>query len=230
MPLKKPENSQDKNINEVPGQDVAREERATPGLGSDKSQSEQLGAPVQPADAAELKAKLAELEASVEFYKDQFLRKAADFENYKKRVENDIVNLTRFANENLITELLPILDDFARSLSMSKGRKDFEVFYRGVELMYSKLLKILETQGVRPFDSLGKPFDVDYHDALMQMSKEGAPPNTVIEEVEKGYMLHDKVIRHAKVIVSQESPQNVEGKTPEKAGRRSEEDENAEGL
>ncbi|MFQ5797419.1 MAG: nucleotide exchange factor GrpE [Bacteroidota bacterium] len=217
--MKKGENPQEQKEKAVLNQDVSAKAQKA----SEVDQSNTAG---EPADAAELKGKIAELETSVELYKDQLLRKAADFENYKKRVEHEIVNLTQFANETLIAELLPILDDFTRSLTMSRDRKDFEVFRRGVELIYSKFLKILEAQGVKPFDSIGKPFDVGYHDALMQLSKEGVPPNTVIEEVEKGYKLHDKVIRHAKVIVSQEPTQNNEGETREKVDRRSESDEN----
>lgn len=218
-PVKKAENSQEQKEKVVPNQEVSAKAQKA----AEVDQSNSAG---QPTDAAELKGKIAELTTSVEIYKDQLLRKAADFVNYKKRIENEITNLTRFANENLIAELLPILDDFTRSLTMSRDRKDFEVFRRGVELIYSNFLKILEAQGVKPFDSIGKPFDVQYHDALMQLSKEGVPPNTVIEEVEKGYKLHDKVIRHAKVIVSQEPTENNEGDTREKVDRRSESDEN----
>ena len=217
--MKKAENSQEQKEKVVPNQEVSAKAQKA----AEVDQSNSAG---QPTDAAELKGKIAELTTSVEIYKDQLLRKAADFVNYKKRIENEITNLTRFANENLIAELLPILDDFTRSLTMSRDRKDFEVFRRGVELIYSNFLKILEAQGVKPFDSIGKPFDVQYHDALMQLSKEGVPPNTVIEEVEKGYKLHDKVIRHAKVIVSQEPTENNEGDTREKVDRRSESDEN----
>jgi molecular chaperone GrpE len=77
-------------------------------------------------------------------------------------------------------------------------------------LIYNKLMKILESQGVKTFDSLGKPFDPYYHDALLQVPKNDIPPHTVIEEVEKGYLLHDKVIRHAKVIVSGEAKSSEE--------------------
>jgi molecular chaperone GrpE len=152
-----------------------------------------------------LKAKIAELESSVNQLKDQFLRKAAEFENYKRRVENDIGERIRFANEDLIYEILPVVDDFERSLKSAKTHTQFEVFYQGVDLIYQKLLKILAAQGVQPFESVGKQFDTAYHDALMQMPKKGVPPHTVIEEVEKGYLYHDKVLRHAKVIVSEDT-------------------------
>ena len=149
-----------------------------------------------------LKAKVTELEESVEFFKDQLLRKAADFENFKKRTENDYVNFTRFANEDVITELLPILDDLTRSLKAGRERREFGPFYKGIELIHSKLMKTLEALGLKPIEAVGQQFNVDYHEALMQMLKENVPPHTIIEEVQKGYLLHDKVIRHSKVIVA----------------------------
>ena len=157
-----------------------------------------------------LSNRIAELEGSATTYKDQLLRKAAEFENYKKRIENESASLTRFSNEDLIQKLLPVMDDFERmikanKLAMPKENSSEDVFIKGVELIYSKLKRIMEAQGVKDFEVVGKPFDPSLHDALMQMPKEGVPPHTVLEEVEKGYKLHDKVIRPARVIVSAEA-------------------------
>lgn len=159
----------------------------------------ELAAPPEP-DV--LKQKIEELQKQANLFKEQFLRKAAEFENYKRRTENDSASLIRYANEALINSLLPILNDFVRSLKAGAENKDYDAFYKGVEMIHSKFSKILEMQGLVPFESVGKPFDVEYHDALLQMPKEGVPPHTVIEEVERGYKLNDKVLRHAKVIVS----------------------------
>lgn len=156
-----------------------------------------------------LQARIADLEQSVSSYKDQLLRKAAEFENYKKRIENDFGALAKFSNEELITQLLPILDDFARSLKAGKENPESESFSKGVELIYNKFLKILEHQGVKVVESVGKSFDVYYHDALMEIPRDDVPHHTVIDEVEKGYTLHGKVIRHAKVILAS-SPQRLE--------------------
>jgi molecular chaperone GrpE len=150
----------------------------------------------------DLAAKLAEAEKQAEQYKDLMYRKAAEFENYRRRAESDAASIVKYANESLIEELLPILDDFERSLKSAKAGTDFESLYRGIELIYQKLVKNLEKQGLKSFATVGKEFDVAFHDALLQMPRAGVPPHTVIEEVEKGYTLHDKVIRHAKVIVS----------------------------
>jgi len=144
-----------------------------------------------------------ELERQAEYYKDLFLRKAAEFDNYKRRTDVETSAVIRFANEDLIMAILPIVDDVERSLKNSKDQKDSPLF-RGIELIYQKMMRILEAQGVRPFETVGKKFDVHFHDALLQVPKEGVPPHTVVEEVEKGYMFHDKVLRHAKVIVAAE--------------------------
>ena len=157
-----------------------------------------------------LRQKLDELQKQADTSKDQFLRKAAEFENFKRRTETDFANLVRNANEGLIVALLPILNDFIRSLKAGAENKDYDSFYKGVELIYNKLTKILEVQGLTQFESVGQPFDVEYHDALLQIPKSDVPPHTVIEEVERGYKLNDKVLRHAKVIVSAEPGENSE--------------------
>jgi molecular chaperone GrpE len=145
---------------------------------------------------------LEELQKQVDQYKDLLLRKAAEFDNFKRRIENETSNIIRYATESLIDDLLPVVDDFERSLKHSKESADYDALIKGIELIYQKLMKVLEMRGVKIFETIGKEFNVDYHDALMQMPRKDLPPHTVIEEVEKGYMLNDKVIRHAKVVVS----------------------------
>ncbi len=162
-------------------------------------------APVQPeasSEVDELRKKVEELTKIADSNKDMFLRKAAEFENYKRRTESEIGGYIRNANEGLILSLLPILNDFVRSLKAGSDKKDYDSFYKGVELIQNKFARVLEMQGLAPFDSVGKPFDVEYHDALLQIPKDDVPPHTVIEEVERGYKLNDKVLKHAKVIVS----------------------------
>lgn len=165
------------------------------------------------AEIETLKGRIVELEQTADSFKDKFLRKAAELENYKKRMENDFTLMAQFANEEIITKLLPILDDLARSLKAGKEQPEYGALYRGIELIYNKFLNFLESKGVKKIETVGKPFDVYYHEALMQIPKEGIPPHTIIEEAEKGYVLHNKVIRHAKVIVAAE-PQPVELPTP----------------
>lgn len=159
----------------------------------------------------QLNVKIAELENNLTFYKDQFLRTVAEFDNYKKRTDNEYANFVRYANEQFIEKLLPVVDDFERSLKAlgemtakesDTNTKGNQSLARGVELIYNKLKKVLESHGVAPMEVVGKPFDPNYHDALMQVETSDYPHHTVIQEVERGYMLRERVIRHAKVIVS----------------------------
>jgi molecular chaperone GrpE len=190
---------------------------------AEASEEALLPAPIEtPSEIESLRARIAELEKSVDLYKDQFLRKAADFENFKKRTENDYLNITSFANEALIAEILPVIDDLTRSLAAGKARREFGAFYKGVELIHAKLMKILEARGLKPIEALGKEFNVDYHEALMQMPKENVAPHTVIEEIEKGYILHDKVIRHAKVIVAGNSERTNRETSPDTTEKKDE--------
>lgn len=153
-------------------------------------------------------AKIAELETQVKEWNDKFLRKAAEFENYKRRTENDQFNLINYAAESFIIKLLPVVDDFERSMEHIDDIESSKSIKDGIKLVYEKLLKLLNEQGVKKMQTKGEPFNVDYHDALMQKKDDSVPPHTILEEVESGYIYRDKVIRHAKVIVSEESTDN----------------------
>ena len=149
--------------------------------------------------------KLNELELEVSELKDKLLRKAAEFENYKRRTENDQLSLLTYAAESFIQKLLPVVDDFERSLEHVNDAQDIEAIKNGLKLIYEKFMKILNEQGVKRIEAVGKLFDVDFHEALLQRADDSVEPHTVLEEVEKGYTYKDKVIRHAKVIVSEDA-------------------------
>jgi molecular chaperone GrpE len=181
---------EEKNIEEKQNAE-APEQPAEPGFPvAEKSETELLN------------ERIAELDAQVLQLKDQVLRKAAEFENYKRRSENDIASLVKYASENIISSLLPILDDLSRSLKNGKEKLGDDPYYKGIELIYQKLLKILEAQGLRAMEVEGKEFSVNFHDALLQVPRSDIPPHTILQEVDRGYYLFDKVLRHAKVIVS----------------------------
>jgi molecular chaperone GrpE len=178
---------------------------------NDITPAELTGEPLE-SDADTSRREVEEARAAAAGFKDQLLRKAAEFENYRRRTEADFANIIKNANENLMLSLIPVLDDFERSLKAGKESTDYDGFYKGVSLIQGKLTKILEAQGLTPFESAGKPFDVDLHDALLQVPRNDVPAHTVIEEVERGYMLHKKVLRHAKVVVSTTPPEDTDGK------------------
>jgi len=154
---------------------------------------------------AEKDKEIEELKKEAADLKDKFLRKAAEFENYKRRTENDQLNLLKFAAESLILKLLPIIDDFERSLDHIESSTDIDSLKKGIKLIYDKFIKVLNEQGVKKIDAVGQPFDVEYHEALMQRKSDDVAPHTVLDEIEKGYTYKDRVIRHAKVIVSEDT-------------------------
>ena len=167
-----------------------------------------------------LEARLAESEKQAGLYKDQFLRKAAEFDNFRRRTENEMGLIVRYANEELLQTILPVVDDLERFLKNADNKEG--AFYKGIELIHQKILNALQKQGVRAFETVGKPFDVHYHDALLQAPRKDVPPHVVLEEVEKGYLYHDKVLRHAKVVVSADHVGEGEVKNAESGSRQDE--------
>ena len=154
----------------------------------------------------EKQANIPDPEAETARLKDTLLRKAAEFENYKKRTDMEISNYIKYASENIIKDLLPVYDDLGRSIeSINKGEtKDFETLRKGINLIYDKFRNVLEKEGLTEINSLGNEFNVDVNSALMQIPRDDVKPNTVLEVVEKGYKLKDKVVKHEKVLVSSE--------------------------
>ena len=136
--------------------------------------------------------------------KDTFLRKVAEFENYKRRTDNEQANLLKYSGEHIITSLLPVIDDFERSLKHIKDAKDVNTVYDGLKIVFDKLMKTLNEQGISKIVAVDKQFDVEFHEAIMQKREEGVKPHTVLDEIETGYIYKDRVIRHSKVIVSED--------------------------
>jgi len=136
--------------------------------------------------------------------KEQLLRVAAEFDNYRKRSEREKTNLIEFANMEIITSLLPILDDFSRSIEMNMEKGDKNTLLEGIKLVHKSFLKILQDQGLKIMDSEGHKFNPEKHDALLHIKMDGKESDTIIEEHVKGYIFKDRVIRHAKVVVAKE--------------------------
>lgn len=134
---------------------------------------------------------------------DKILRLQADFENTRKRIDREKQDFLRFANEGIILELLNILDDLERTVEMAQLKhQDLSSFLKGVEMILAHLYEMLKEYGVKPIEAQGKIFDPHYHEALMQVEDNNLAEHTVVEELQKGYLLNDKVIRTAKVKVS----------------------------
>ncbi len=150
-----------------------------------------------------------DLEEKVKSLQDSLLRKVAEFENYKRRTENDQLNLLKYAAESFILKVLPVYDDLGRSVThLNESNQDS--LKEGLKLVFEKFTKVLDEQGVKKIDVIGKEFNVDYHEALMQQPSNEHPENTILTEVESGYTYKDKVIKHSKVIVSQKTEDNEE--------------------
>jgi molecular chaperone GrpE len=134
---------------------------------------------------------------------DQLLRKIAEFDNYRKRTERDFYDRVQNANEKLITDLLPVLDDMERAIDHAGQSKEIKSLLEGAELIQKKMLGVLEKQGLAYMPAVGEEFDPEKHDALLQIEKEDVESGKIVEEHLKGYTLNDKVIRHSQVIVAE---------------------------
>ncbi len=150
--------------------------------------------------ATEAPDELIKLRLELDEYKNLYLRKSAEFENFRKRKQQEFRDLILSAEESLITSLLPILDDFDRV--EINGSADPESLTQGVKLIREKLWNALSARGVTLIESVGKPFDPQLHEAILQQEEEGKEPDIVIQEHQRGYRLGKKVIRHSQVVVS----------------------------
>jgi molecular chaperone GrpE len=169
-----------------------------------------------------LKAKLAELG-------DQYLRKAADFENFRKRMNREKQDAIEFANQSLLLDLIAIIDDFERAIQSAATSKDFISLYEGIVMIEKRFITMLENKwGLKRFDSAGEIFDPNRHEALMMEKSAGAAAPVVREDFIKGYTLKDRVIRSAKVkVIMPEAPSAREADASISADSRSEEIKNS---
>jgi molecular chaperone GrpE len=136
-------------------------------------------------------------------YWDKILRLQADFDNSRKRLEKEKQDFVKFANEGIILELLNVLDDLERTVGLAESQhQDLSGFLKGVEMILAHFYEMLKEYGVKHIEAEGKIFDPHLHEAMMQVENKEIPEHTVTEEMQKGYMLNDRVIRTSKVKVS----------------------------
>lgn len=147
---------------------------------------------------------LEELRREKEDLYDRLLRKHADFENFRKRTEKDKREFQQYALSSFMLELVSILDNFERALSHSEDQSGAE-YRKGIELIYRQLKDLTEKRGLRPIVSKGQAFDPKFHEAIARELRNDLPENTILDEMQKGYFLHDKLLRPAMVKVSYQS-------------------------
>ncbi len=157
-------------------------------------------------EVEELKKQIKTLDEEVSSLKDQYLRKQADFENFRKRLLRDKEDSIRYANSSLLNDTLTIIDDFERAIKSSEESEDFQSFHSGIELIEKQFVGMLERKyGVKRMESLGLEFDPEKHEAVGMEPSDEYDTQVVLEDYQKGYMLNDRVLRHAKVKVSMPS-------------------------
>ena len=158
---------------------------------------------VQADSIKEMEARIQALEEEAKQAHERLLRTSAEFENYKKRAAREMEDFRKYANEALIKELLPVVDNLERAITSSREDKSStHCVVEGVDLTLKEILKILEKFKVTPIDSFQKPFDPNFHQAVMQEETDVHPEGTVVKELQKGYLMHDRLIRPAMVVVA----------------------------
>jgi molecular chaperone GrpE len=172
----------------------SQEEKTAPGV-THKS-------PKGSGEVAELRQKLEEKTKEAEENYARLLRLAADMENLKKRQERERADLLQFANENLVKELLPVVDNLERALDHGRQLEAPQALLEGIEMVHQGFLKALDRFGVTAHDSLGQQFDPAFHNAMMQEEAPDVPDGSVIKELQKGYLMNQRLLRPAMVVVA----------------------------
>ena len=153
-------------------------------------------------EVTELSNQLLEKNEELHALNDKYLRLAAEFDNYKRRVQRDQQDTIRFANEKLVKDLLPTLDNLERALQSGREQTQIEGLLEGIELTYKHFLETLQKMGIKQITSVREVFDPAQHQAVGQVESTTVPENVVVDEYQKGYFLHDRILRPAMVTVA----------------------------
>lgn len=166
----------------------------------------------------DLETKLKAKEAEAKETYDRLLRVSADFENYKKRTAREIEELRKYANQALLKEMLSVVDNLELAIESSKDNKNIDKsLIDGLNLTLNEILRVFEKFNVKPIEAKGKTFDPTYHEAVMREESDDFPENTVLSEFQKGYLIHERLLRPAMVVVAVPGT-NKEGKSPKQEG------------
>lgn len=150
-----------------------------------------------------LEDKVAKLEEEVNTWKTDYYKVFADMKNSKRRLEKEYQNSMKFMMQDFIEELLPVVDNFERSLNVQEPSEEIQTFLKGYQMIFDQLMAILEKNGVEAIEAQGKEFDPNFHQAVMTTNDENFDSNIVVEELQKGYKLKDRVIRASLVKVNE---------------------------
>lgn len=187
-------NSIDEQSGEVPSN--------APESAGNEDRSDSSDELAQEADTNSPKAQLEELREQADEHYQRLLRTQADFDNFRRRARQEKEEFAKYASAKLLEQLLPVVDNFERALAASKDNNDFEALAKGIEMISRQLEQMLEQEGLTKMETVGKPFNPELHQAIMQVDSEQHEEGIVVEEVQKGYLLKDKVLRPAMVKVS----------------------------
>ncbi|MGU3470014.1 nucleotide exchange factor GrpE [Paenibacillus sp. D51F] len=143
-----------------------------------------------------------ELSKQAEEHQQRYLRAQADFDNFRRRTQKEKEELAQYASSKLLTQLLPVVDNFERALAAAAGSGDSDSLAKGVDMIFRQLQGVLEQEGLKAMEAVGSPFNPEFHQAIMQVESDEHEEGIVVEEVQKGYILKDKVLRPAMVKVS----------------------------
>jgi len=196
-------------------QDQIQKEEAAPDAGTEVNDGVTGAREAGQEKPPTIEEELAACRAEVEKYKDLHLRACADLDNYRKRARKEKEELLRFGNEGIIRELLPVLDNLERAVEHARHeQKESEGLVQGVEMTVDQFLKALEKFGAVPFNALGETFDPARHEAMGQTESAEHPPNTVVQVLQKGCLLNERLLRPALVMISrapqEKSPADIE--------------------
>jgi molecular chaperone GrpE len=135
---------------------------------------------------------------------DKYLRLSAEFDNYRKRTLKEKADLLRIANEDLLKDILAVIDDFERGIDTMDKSEDLDALKEGIHLIYNKFGDFIKQKGLKEIEAMGKPFDLDYHEAVTKIPAPSEKlKGSIVDVIEKGYILNDKVVRYAKVVVGE---------------------------
>lgn len=200
------------NQNQNPEEEILKNEEAENQQQEAETQTEETNSAENAGEEKEteiseeekIAKELEETKQVLEDYKDKYLRLSAEFDNYRKRTMKEKAELIKNGGEKAISAILPILDDLERALQNMQKADDVKAMYEGIDLIHQKFLKNLGHEGLEKMNPVGEAFDTDFHEAIALVpAPEEAQKGKVLDCVQTGYKLNDKVIRHAKVVVAQ---------------------------